>query len=108
VSRQWVRHMQVVKKPRKRRLLRIVHHLSDACRVSEPPEELDFVHDETTDGSVRLLEALFSSHGTRRCIKSDNGPELIARHLGFAPQTGGAGCMTTNILTFKLVSLSRA
>jgi transposase InsO family protein len=99
--------LQVVRKPRKRRILGLT---TEWVRRAEYPNHVwsyDFVFDQTEDGRqlkcltvvdeftrhglaievarsltagdvIRTLERLFQSHGQPACLRSDNGPELVS------------------------------
>jgi putative transposase len=102
--------LQVVKKPRKRRPLGVSTALPTRAEYPNHVWSYDFLHDETTDGRrlkcltlldeytreglaiycarsitandvVRVLDALFSQRGAPACLKSDNGPELMAKQV---------------------------
>lgn len=97
------------KKPRKRRRGTSTTDISRA-EFPNHVWSYDFVSDQTTDGKtlkcltvvdeftregmaircgrsmtsgdvIRALETLFPMYGTPVCIRSDNGPELVAKHL---------------------------
>ncbi len=102
--------LQVVKKPKKRRPLGASTTNPTRAAYPNHVWSYDFVHDETTDGRrlkaltvideytreglaihcarsitaghvVRVLGALFSRYGAPVCLKSDNGPELVAQKV---------------------------
>jgi putative transposase len=102
--------LQVVKKPRKRRPLGMSTALPTRAEYPNHVWSYDFLHDETTDGRrlkcltlldeytreglaiygarsvtasevVRVLEELFAQRGAPACLKSDNGPELMAKQV---------------------------
>ena len=102
--------LQVVKKTRKQRPLGTSTTVPTCAEHPNHVWSYDFVHDETTDGRklkcltvldeytreglaihcarsvtagevVRVLQHLCASRGVPVCLKSDNGPEFIARHV---------------------------
>jgi transposase InsO family protein len=102
--------LQVVPKRRKRRPLGTSTAMPTRAEYPNHVWSYDFLHDETSDGRqlkcltlldeytreglaiycarsitasdvVRVLEELFSQRGAPACLKSDNGPELMAKQV---------------------------
>lgn len=102
--------LQVVKKRRKRKLLGMTTQWVHRAEYPNHVWSYDFVYDQTEDGRqlkcltvvdefarqglairlgrsltasdvTRILEELFREHGRPACIRSDNGPELVSKHV---------------------------
>jgi transposase InsO family protein len=102
--------LQVVKKRRKRKLLGLTTEWVNRAQYPNHVWSYDFVYDQTDDGRqlkcltvvdefsrqglairvgrsltatdvTRILDDLFREHGRPACIRSDNGPELVSRHV---------------------------
>jgi putative transposase len=102
--------LQVMKKPRRRRPLGVSTAMPTRAQYPNHVWSYDFLHDETSDGRrlkcltlrdeytreglaiycarsitasdvVRVLEELFAGRGAPACLKSDNGPELMAKQV---------------------------
>ena len=102
--------LQVVKKRRKRKLLGLTTEWVNRAEYPNHVWSYDFVYDQTDDGrqlkcltvvdefsrqglEIRVgrsltatdvtgvLDELFRQHGRPACIRSDNGPELVSRHV---------------------------
>ncbi len=99
--------LQILRKPPKRRVLGTTTQWVYRARYPGHVWAYDFVHDQTADGRrlkcltvvdeftrqglairigrsltatdvVQILDELFHQHGRPACIRSDNGPELVA------------------------------
>lgn len=99
--------LQVVRKPRKRRILGLTTEWVRRAQYPNHVWSYDFVFDQTEDGRqlkcltvvdeftrhglaieiarsvtagdvIRTLERLFQVHGQPSCLRSDNGPELVS------------------------------
>ena len=102
--------LQVVRKRRKRRLLGMTTQWVHRAEYPNHVWSYDFVFDQTEDARqlkcltvvdefarlgltirlgrsltacdlTRILDELFRQHGRPACIRSDNGPELVSRHV---------------------------
>jgi transposase InsO family protein len=102
--------LQVVRKRRKRKVLGMTTQWVRRAEYPNHVCSYDFVFDQTEDGRqlkcltvvdefarqglairigrsltasdiTRILEELFREHGRPVCIRSDNGPELVSRHV---------------------------
>ena len=102
--------LQVVRKRRKRKVLGMTTQWVRRAEYPNHVWSYDFVFDQTEDGRqlkcltvvdefarqglairigrsltasdiTRILEELFREHGRPVCIRSDNGPELVSRHV---------------------------
>jgi transposase InsO family protein len=102
--------LQVVKKRRKRKLLGMTTQWVNRAEYPNHVWSYDFVYDQTDDGRqlkcltvvdefsrqglairlgrsltatdvTRILDELFREHGRPVCLRSDNGPELVSRHV---------------------------
>ena len=102
--------LQVVKKRRKRKLLAMTTQWVQRAEFPNHVWSYDFVYDQTEDGRqlkcltvvdefarlglaipvgrsltatdvTRILDELFRQYGRPVCIRSDNGPELVSRHV---------------------------
>jgi transposase InsO family protein len=102
--------LQVVKKRRKKKCLGMTTQWVHRAEYPNHVWSYDFVFDQTEDGRqlkcltvvdefsrqgltvrlgrsmtatdvTRILDELFRQHGRPVCIRSDNGPELVARHV---------------------------
>jgi transposase InsO family protein len=102
--------LQVVKKRRKRKLLGVATEWVNRAQYPNHVWSYDFVYDQTDDGRqlkcltvvdefsrqgleirvgrsltatdvTSILDELFRQHGRPACIRSDNGPELVSRHV---------------------------
>ena len=102
--------LQVVRKRRKRKLLGMTTQWVHRAEYPNHVWSYDFVFDQTEDGRqlkcltvvdeftrlglaiqlgrsltahdvTRILDELFHQHGRPVCIRSDNGPELVSKHV---------------------------
>ena len=102
--------LQVVTKRRKRKLLGMTTHWVQRAEFPNHVWSYDFVFDQTDDGRqlkcltvvdefsrqglavavgrsltttdvTRILDELFCEHGRPACIRSDNGLELVSKHV---------------------------
>jgi hypothetical protein len=83
--------LQVARKRRKKKCLGMTTQWVHRAEYPNHVWSYDFVFDQTEDGRqlnsltatdvTRILDELFSEHGRPVCIRSDNGPELVAKHV---------------------------
>jgi transposase InsO family protein len=102
--------LQVVKKRRKRKCLGMTTQWVYRAEYPNDVWSYDFVYDQTEDGRqlkcltvvdefarqalairlgrsltasdvTRILDELFRQHGRPTCLRSDNGPELVSKHV---------------------------